>query len=174
LLINYEFVDAEGAFLLLKSRSSIPPNLTLVREGTVHSGEKIDLTDFATQNLWMEIGVKPTFRGQASGFFSHLTGVRLGVWADSNQPRPMLFRAPPEMLNSGFIASPLILTNQNVLSIYQHHSTRPVAFSLDISRDSLSLWKGQIHFRLFKIENALGTTFQKEVDSSQQGSDNHN
>jgi len=174
LLINYDFVDAEGEFLLLKQKSSIQPSLTLLHEGTVHSGEKIDLTSFGTQNLWMEIDLKPTFRGQATGFFSHLAGVRLAVWVNSTQTRPMLFRAPPEMLSSGFIASPLILTNQHVEAIYQNQPTRPVAYSVDISRDSFPLWNGQIHFRLFKIENALGGALQNAVDSNPHGSDNHN
>jgi len=174
LLVNYEFVDAEGDFLLLKSRSSIQPSLTLLHEGTVHPGDKIDLADYGAQNLWIEIDLKPTFHGRTARVFSHLAGVRLGVWVDSNQSRPIFFRAPPEMLKSGFIASPLILTNQNIVAIYQHQPLRPLAYTVEISRDSASFWEQKPLFRVFRIDNPLANTLQKAVDSNSPGSDNHN
>ncbi len=43
LLTNYEPAGDESGFLLLRRKSSQPPQLTLLREGTVRLGERIDL-----------------------------------------------------------------------------------------------------------------------------------
>jgi len=156
LLMNCQFVDTEDDFLLLKVQSRTAPRLTLLREGTAHSGEKIGLTDFGDANLWMEISLEPSLRGRLTDFFYHLSGVRLAPWTSSTPPA-LSFRAPPSMLSSGFIASPLILTNQNVASIYKSEPViRPAAYSVEVNRAAQPLWKPPIHFRIYRIENNLG------------------
>ena len=80
LLTNYELAGTEGGFLLLKQESSHPPKLTLAREGVAHCGERIDLRGLGQAELWLEIGMKPTWLGRLRQFFLRPAPVRLAAW----------------------------------------------------------------------------------------------
>jgi len=60
LLINYVPAGEEAGFLLLKHQCSGPPRLTLLREGAVRVGARIDLRGSGNTNLWLEISMPPT------------------------------------------------------------------------------------------------------------------
>src|SRR5207247_1623157 len=64
LLLNYQSIAAEGLFLLLKSNSSSPARLILLREGIARTGEHISLPDSGETDIWMEIDVQPTVLGR--------------------------------------------------------------------------------------------------------------
>ena len=119
LLINYKPVAAEGVFLLLDWRASARPRLTLVREGTVRSGEAIGLKEWGDAAIWIEILVEPTWLGRAREFAYKSPTVRLAVWSGaSEESAPARYRAPVPMLEAGFLASPLVLNNDDVRNFY--------------------------------------------------------
>ncbi|HEV2395296.1 MAG TPA: hypothetical protein VG146_23350 [Verrucomicrobiae bacterium] len=156
LLINYQPVTEEGPFLLLKSRSSSRPSMTLLREGTVGPGEPIGLEDFPATDLWIEIHPAPTWRGRLRELFYREPKVRLAVWGDL-PGRLHKFRAPVAMLEAGFLASPLLLDNQQVLALFKGQPAhRPTAYSIELSGGSRGLWQGVIRYRVFKINSPLG------------------
>src|SRR5262249_51796462 len=64
LFINFQPVDVEGPFLLLKTKQSVAPTLTLLREGTLGIGDVIGLKEYGKANLWLEIELKPNIAGR--------------------------------------------------------------------------------------------------------------
>lgn len=158
LLFNYEPVDAEGPFLLLKRKGAAPVVLEYVREGAVRPGELVDLRDQASADLWLQLDVEPTLLGRARDFLYQPPPVELGVWCQgSPNLRRAKFPAPAPMLAAGFLASPLLLENDDVLDLYTGTSiTRPVAFSIELPAGAESYWQPIVHFRIYRIINQLG------------------
>lgn len=158
LLFNYEPVDAEGPFLLLKRKGAAPVVLQYVREGAVRPGELVDLRDQAAADIWLQLELEPTFLGRVRDFFYRPPPVELGVWCQgSPNLRRARFPAPASMLAAGFLASPLLLESDDVLDLYTGTSiTRPVAFSIELPAGAESCWQANVHFRIYRIINQLG------------------
>jgi hypothetical protein len=158
LLFNYEPVDAEGPFLLLKRKGAAPVVLQYVREGAVRPGELVDLRDQAGADVWLQLELEPTLFGRARDFFYQPPPVELGVWCQgSPNLRRARFPAPAPMLAAGFLASPLLVENDDVLDLYTGTSiTRPVAFSIELPAGAESYWQPNVHFRIYRIINQLG------------------
>jgi hypothetical protein len=201
LLINYEPVAAEGGFLLLRAKSADAPRLTLLREGTVRPGERIDLRAFGDADLWLELDLGQTLSGRLRQFFYRPPTVRLAAWRLSQDPdqggrassraqtsaeateitdredaRPpeqavtgrspwpepangLLYRrrAPAAMLAAGFVASPLLLRNEDVLGLYDGNPvSRPAAYSVELLPGEAHFWQPDMRFRVYRIENQLG------------------
>ncbi len=58
------------------------------------------------------------------------------------------------MLVAGFLASPLVLNNEDVLKLYQsEEANRPGAYSFELLPGEEHWWQEQVRFRLYKIEN---------------------
>ena len=158
LLINYEPVEAEGPFLLLKAhpKLSIRPNLTLLREGTVQLGGVIDLKDWSNDNIWMEIQVEPTLIGRARQFFYKGSKLRLAVWKGGQPAKPLRYPAPAPMLAAGFLASPLLLNRENVMDLYRGKgTTRPTGYSVEAMPGENGFWSSSVRFRVYRIANKL-------------------
>jgi hypothetical protein len=158
LLFNYEPVDAEGPFLLLKRKGAAPVVLQFVREGAVRPGELIDLRDQTSADLWLQLQLEPTFRGRVRDFLYQPPPVDLGVWCQgSPNLRRAIFPAPAPMIAAGFLASPLLLETDDVLDLYTGNSiTRPVAYSIELPAGAESYWQPNVHFRIYRIINQLG------------------
>jgi hypothetical protein len=156
LLQNYELVEAEGPFLLLKSKSFTPSRLTLLREGAARPGEPIELQDFGDLDTWLEIRLEPTLLGRIRRFLYKPPQVWLQVQCDRSEARQDRFWAPARMLEAGFLASPLVLDNLDVLHLYTGGAmARPRAYSVEADLARL-FYRAPFHFRIFKIENRLG------------------
>jgi hypothetical protein len=153
LLFNYEPVGAEADFLLLKSHSSRAPRLKLLREGTVRPGERIDLKDFGDANLWLEIALEPAWLGWLRQILYQPPPVRLAAWRDEG-PKNLLARrrAPAPMLAAGFVASPLLLRNDDLAAWYNHTPpSRPTGYSVELLPGDERYWQSTIPFRIFEI-----------------------
>ena len=153
LLFNYELVGAEGDFLLLKSQSSRAPHPKLLREGTVRPGERIDFKDLGEANLWLEIALEPTWLCRLRQLFYQAPPVRLAAWRDEG-PKGLLARrrAPAAMLAAGFVASPLLLRNDDVLAHYNHKPpSRPGGYSIELLPGDEHFWHSAVRFRIFEL-----------------------
>jgi hypothetical protein len=157
LLMNYEPVEGENQFLLLKQKVARSlPRLTLLREGTVHPGEPILLNDSNEADLWLQVTVKPTLLGRARQFLFKPTNVRLAMWRKSSKEGAAWFRAPTPMLAAGFVASPMLSNTDDTLNLYTDCAiTRPYACSIELGGNE-RYWQETIAYRLYKIENRLG------------------
>ena len=143
--------------MLLKSKAAEPPRLTLLREGTVRPGKPIVLQEFGDTNLWLEITLEPTsLAGSESSFitlppFGWPPGARQAKGAADRR------RAPAPMLASGFLASPLLLRNEDVQDLYAGKPlVRPAAYSVEMLPGEKQFWLATIRFRVYRIENRLG------------------
>jgi len=156
LLQNYEPVEAEGPFLLLKSKSSAASRLTLLREGAARPGEPIELKDFAGLDTWLEIKLEPTLLGRIRQFLYKPPQVWLKVQCDGPEARQDRFWAPARMLEAGFLSSPLVLDNLDALHLYAGEAiARPRAYSVEAGPAGL-FYQTPFHFRVYKVENRLG------------------
>jgi hypothetical protein len=163
LLCNHELVATEGSFLLLRRRSSDPARLTLLRWGTVRPGQPIDLAEYADSNLWLEIALPPSLTGRLRQWAYRPPAVRLAAWREGK--RLVQKRAPASTLLAGFLASPLLLRNQDVLNLYHGEAvSRPTSYSIELLPGEEHFWGPQANYRLYRIENPLG---QIEAHSQQ-------
>jgi hypothetical protein len=158
LLINADLSETEGRFLLLKTRSSQPAKLSLLCEGVVLAGERIDFSGFGQTNIWLQIDVRQTLLGRLRQFAYQPADVRLRIRGEPFGEQEKEFCAPAPMLAAGFVASPLLTDNQQVISFYKGRlPARPASYAVDFDPAILRLWRAEIHFRAFRIENPLGS-----------------
>jgi hypothetical protein len=158
LLINYAPADAERGFLLLKFKSSASPRLRLLCEGTAHPGSPIDLRGFPNTNLWLEIGLEPTLLGRSRQFFYRPSTVRLAAWREPGKGLLIRRRSPAAMLSAGFFASPLLLSDDDVLKCYSGDALpRPGAYSVELLPGEKRFWQNTIRFRVSEISPAKGS-----------------
>jgi hypothetical protein len=157
LLLNFEPAGAESNCLLLKRKSLGSPRLKLLREGTVRPGEQINLKDFSGADLWLEISLEPTLPGRLRQFFYRPPTVRLAAWGESAK-RPLLQRrAPAPMLAAGFVASPLLQRNEDMLARYSGNpASRPSGYSVELLPGEEHFWQSAARFRVFEILAAEG------------------
>jgi hypothetical protein len=162
LLINYALAGTDGRFLLLKAKSTEPPRLTLLREGSFRPGQTIDLGGQDDAGLWLEIELRPSLTGRVRQFLYRPPTVRLAAWGDD---RHLLLRrrAPPSMLAAGFLVSPLLVRTEDVLNLYTTNTVpRPAACSVELLPGEERLWQEDIHFRLSRIENLNASSDKKQ------------
>jgi len=162
LLVNFEPVATEQNFILFKARSSEAPRLTLLREGPVQPGEAIDLSDCGDANLWLEIDLQASLPGRVRQLLARPPTVRLAAWRGPRQGLILRKRAPASMLSAGFLASPLLQRNQDVLELFDANpATRPRAYSVELLPGDERYWQTPIRFRIYRIENPLGQRTSK-------------
>jgi hypothetical protein len=154
LLINYEPVGGEGQFALLKRGATEPGKLALLCQGLVRPGERIDLRGFGKTNLWLEIKLAPSVTGLLRESIYRPPPVRLAAWREPGQGLLTRRRAPAPMLAAGFLASPILQRNQDVLDLYADKPViRPAAYSLELLPGQEHFWNKAIRFRLYAIQN---------------------
>jgi hypothetical protein len=165
LLINYEPVEGENQFVLLKQKvARALPKLTLLREGTARPGEPILLNDSAQADLWMQVTVRPTLLGRARQFFFKPTNVRLAMWRNSSKEGASWFRAPTPMLAAGFVASPMLANTDDTLNLYADSAiVHPYACSIELGVGNQRYWQETIAYRVYKIENRLGHSARESL-----------
>jgi len=152
LLVNFEPVGAEGAFLLLKRKSTQSPRLRFLRAGVVHPGERIDLREFGGADLWLEIALEPTLLGRLRQYCYRPPTVRLAAWREPAKGLLLRRRAPAAMLAAGFVASPLLQRNEDVLARYRGSAaSRPGGYSVELLPGEEYLWQSAVHFRVSEI-----------------------
>lgn len=157
LLINYTPVASEGRFTLLRAKSAEAPRLKLLHAGAVEVGQQIDLRPYGDQDLWLEIELNPTFGGRVRQFFSRPAIVKLATWREAGGNWTSRHRAPPSMLAAGFIASPRLLQDPEVLNLHAGTNlVRPAAYSLELPAGTERFWQRSVPYRVYQIENRLG------------------
>ena len=164
LLRDYELAGAEDRFLILRRARNGSGGLKLLREGDAQWGERIDVADYGATNLWLEIAVKPTWAGRLRQVLYKPPETHLAVWTGTNGAPPKRFRAPVPMLNAGFLANPLVLTNGDVANLYRGAATTPAsAYAVESASGWTALWQDRVHYRLYQIESRPGGAQPEDV-----------
>ena len=152
LLLNYELAGAEGEFLLLKLKSAHAPRLRLLGQGAVRAGERIDLSGYGGTDLWLEMDLKPTLLGRLRQVFYQPATVRLAAWREGSKGLLIRRRAAAAMLGAGFVASPLLLSNEDLLGCYTGKTPpRPGAYSVELLPRDRRFWQESVGFRVYEI-----------------------
>ena len=150
LLANYQPLTTEGPFILLKRATAEPPVTSLVREGTVRASEAIDLRGFGGTDLWLEVSLEPTLLGRLRQILYRPPTVRLAAWHEPGGKLMVRNRAPAQMLAAGFLASPLLLNNEDVLNLYADRAIkRPGACSVELLPGEQCYWQDTIRYRIY-------------------------
>ena len=158
LLMNYEPVGAEGEFVLLKSKSTHAPGLKLLGQGTVRPGERIYLSGYSGADLWLEVDLKPTLLGRLRQFFYRPATVRLAAWREGSGGLLIKRRAPASMMQAGFMASPLLLSNEDLLGCYTGKTPpRPGAYSVELLPRDGRFWQEKVGFKVYEIGPGKGS-----------------
>jgi hypothetical protein len=164
LLANYEPVLTEGRFLLLKRAAVRPAPVTAVRAGAVRLGQPIDLREFGDNDLWLDISLEPTWLGRLRQVFYRPPMVRLAAWREPGGKLLARNRAPPQMMSAGFLASPLLLNNEDVLDLYANRAiTRPGAYSIELPPGDQRYWRDTVRYRVCKVQSRLGRCVPAEL-----------
>ena len=154
LAMNYEPVGEENSFVLLKRKSSSPPKLSLLREGGLRLGEQITLKEFGETNIWLQIKVEPTFAGRARELLLKPPKLRLAIQHGYTSVHTSRFPAPAPMLAAGFVASPLLLTNKNVLDFQRGQPVaHPQSYAVEPLAGTEKFWEPKMYYRIFAIEH---------------------
>ncbi len=167
LLQNYQPILTEGSFVLLKRFAGKPFASSLAREGKVHLDEAIDLHAFGDADLWLEISLEPTLLGRLREFLYRPPTVRLAAWEAAGGKLMVRTHAPAPMLATGFLASPLLLDNHDVLNLYTGREIkRPGAYSVEMPLSEHWCWKDEVHYRIYKVESRLVRCVPAELASA--------
>jgi hypothetical protein len=156
LLANYRLAGIEGDYLLLRRNKTAGAQLTLLKEGTILSGEKLPLPSAPGNALWLELDLKPSLFGRLRQFLYKPQQTRFIVWNQSDPATPLSYRAPAPMLSAGFLVSPLLLSTQDIADLYLGGQSHPAAAcAVEIPPALLASWRSPIQFRLYRLENGL-------------------
>jgi hypothetical protein len=156
LLINYEPMESEQQFVLLKKKSANVPKLMQLGEGTANLGERIELKGYGEANLWIEIEARPNWRGLIREMVSKPSKLRLAAWGKKPGERLVRSWAPAPMLSAGFVASPLLLKNADLINAASGRDVvRPDAYSLESDPGGANEWLRAIHYRVYRIESEI-------------------
>ena len=157
LLANYAPLITEDRFVLLKRTATQPSQLSLARVETVPLGQAIDLREFGDTDLWLEIALEPSWLGRLRQVLYRPPTVRLAAWSEPGGKLMLRKRAPAPMLAAGFLASPLLLKNEDVLKLYTSQTVRrPGACGVEVMPGEERYWQQGARYRIYKIESRLG------------------
>jgi hypothetical protein len=157
LLLNYRLAGEEGDLLLLRHKQAPPPQLALAGEGDVSAGEAIRPADYGDSNLWLEIDLKPSLPGAVRQTLYKPPAVWLEV-RNGNEKLPVInYTAPACMLAAGFLASPGLFDNRDVVNFLEGGPLqRPAAFSVELPPGTEIFWQAKIHYRVYRIIGGAG------------------
>ena len=151
ILCRYELVDGEDTFLLLRNTGTKASRITLLREGVIRPGEPIILPK--ERDLWLKIQVQPKLVGRLRGLFYRPSEVHVKVLGNLGAAGGAEFEAPPNMLAAGFVASPFLLGNADMVEFYTgKRINRPSAYTVDLGPNGGRFWNEQVRYQLFSFE----------------------
>lgn len=150
---NYRLVGAEQRFLLFACESRRPAELTLVQSGTAALGQRVDVSTHAGGDLWLEVDLRPSATARLMSLLVRPPTTRLRLWEVAGDEGGAVFHAPAPMLAAGFVASPILTGNDDVIAAAVGRPTRRLAaFAVEASASGRG---GTIDWRLFAIEPGL-------------------
>lgn len=108
----------DGGFLVLKALPEATKNigLTLVYEHTVAFGEILDMSEYNDKLYIMRVEVRPTIFGKLSKFLFQSPILTMNTQINGKITK---YRFIPAMAERGFVISPLLLTNDDVMRYYE-------------------------------------------------------
>lgn len=163
ILGNYRPLARAGDFLVMNQSADKPTDMSkiLVHEQTLKFGERLDLKPWSETPLVMQVTMQPTLLGRAVKFLYQQPELSLIAYKGTAEKR---FRFIPSMAESGFLVSPLLETNDDVLGLLaQAPGVRldGIGFSLPPGHSS-SQFSNEIKVKLYRV-NSLPAVPQEKA-----------
>ncbi|MGA3324012.1 MAG: hypothetical protein ABSF45_06030 [Terriglobia bacterium] len=117
-LNNYVPVARGGHFLVLQQRTTEDLAFQLVKEESLHFGEKLDLRPWAQGPLFMSVVIAPSLLGRAATFLYQQHPLYMRLASGQAEER---YRIVPSMAELPFLVNPLLDSNYDVLNLYASH-----------------------------------------------------
>jgi hypothetical protein len=132
ILNTYRPIAADGSFLVLRNtgRSQADIDLTLPQERNLAFGEELDLKPFNNYPVFLQVDVRPTLFGRLIKFFFQQAPMSLSVKING---KPFIYSFIPAMATRGFLISPVIETNDDIIDFLMHKTgNRPDSIQFSI------------------------------------------
>lgn len=132
ILNTYRPIAADGSFLVLRNtgRSQADIDLTLSQERNLAFGEELDLKPFNSYPVFLQVNVRATLFGRLIKFFFQQAPVSLSVNING---KPSIYSFIPAMATRGFLISPVIETNDDIIDFLMHKTgNRPDSIQFSI------------------------------------------
>ena len=131
----YDYVMAEKGWQLWRRRDDAPPAEAAaprrLRSPQLRVGEALDLADLADRPLWVTIDLRPTLLGRARDLLYKSPILRLVVTDSAG--KTTRFRLPPDQGRTGFMLSPLVENENDLIQFAGGTPARRVAkFALEV------------------------------------------
>jgi hypothetical protein len=147
---NYKLIAQDGDYLILRA-PDMPADVKvrLIHEQTVRFDETVNLSALKGTPLIMQVDIKPTFLGRLMNFVYQAPVLSLNIQGGK---RTVTKRFIPEMAKSGFLLTPPIAGNQDVIGIYK--GVGAIVYSFSFSRPADAWWQlsDKITVRLYTLE----------------------
>ncbi|RLS76863.1 MAG: hypothetical protein DWI03_08030 [Planctomycetota bacterium] len=150
---NFRMVGSDRRFLIFRREGRAGATLEPLQSGRADIGQRIDVSAHAGRDLWLEIDVRPTLVARLLAALVRPPATRLRIWAANEDGDGTVFHAPAPMLAAGFVASPILADNDDVIDAAAGKpATRLAAFAVEASGSGRG---GSCEWRLFAVSPGL-------------------
>jgi hypothetical protein len=145
LLTNYEPLFAEKSYILLRQRArhqaAVPAEKRTKR--TIKMGEQVELAGVNETFTKARFRMQPSWLGKLRSIFFKPPTVDIRVrFTDKKEAR---YRLIPGMAEAGFLLTPLLESNQDLINLYRGGGNKRVSsFCITTSKRGRSSWKPDI------------------------------
>jgi hypothetical protein len=119
ILNNYQLVARDGYFLVLRDSGRKSGNVRrkIIHEKTLAFGDHLDLKPWTESPVLMRVSIRPTFFGRVIKFLFQAPELILYIRTGEKERR---YRFIPAMAKRGFLLSPVLDTNEDVINLLMH------------------------------------------------------
>jgi hypothetical protein len=150
---NFRLVGSDRRFLIFRREGRAGASLEPLQSGTAATGQRIDVSAHADRDLWLEIDVQPPVLARLASALVRPPAARLRVWTANEDEDGTVYHAPAPMLAAGFVASPILTDNEDVIDAAAGRpTTRLAAFAVETSSSGRG---GTCEWRLFGLTPGL-------------------
>jgi hypothetical protein len=114
-LNNYAPIADDGDFLVLRQTTASDISFQLVHEQILHYGEKLDVSPWARQTLFMSVSMPPSLLGRAMALAFQLPPTNILLASGTSRRR---YRFVAGMAERPFLLSPVMDTNLDIQNLY--------------------------------------------------------
>jgi hypothetical protein len=165
LLNNYLPVAQEAGFLLLEEAVNPPeqPDWQLVAEEDIAFGQALDISRWNHDPVFLGVEIRPSIWGQIARFLYRPPIVTARCSLDNAVAD---YRLIPSMASSGFLVSPLLVRNEDVLDLLRDAPTKRIQTITFVRPARLEEFRRLIHVRVFRSPDFLRSIRNSGMDAS--------
>jgi len=114
-LNNYTPIARDGDFLVLRQIVAEDISFQLVHEQICRFGEKVDVSQWTREPLFMSVSIRPSLLGRFMGLVYQQRPLYIRVFRGTSEER---YRFVPGMAERPFLVNPVLSSNFDVMDLY--------------------------------------------------------